>query len=117
MLGGGEVRAILIRTTQASVPLIRRRISSFRSDRTIWKAKLHSTDADDVPTPPSKRGVVRVQEMYLSREGIRGDVTDSDRKKQTVKHGQANNTQRGAKMVFGSTLDGLATRNTAGSGR
>jgi len=42
----------------------------------------------------------------LSREGIRGDVTDSDRKKQTVKHGQANNTQRGVKMFFGSMLDG-----------
>jgi hypothetical protein len=34
-----------------------------------------------------------------------------------VKHGQANNTQREARIVFRSTLDRLATRNTAESGR
>jgi len=33
-----------------------------------------------VPTPPFKRGVVRVQEIYSPGEGINGDVTDSDRK-------------------------------------
>jgi hypothetical protein len=49
---------------------------------------LHSTDADGVPTPLFKRGVVRVQEMYSpGKASNSGDVTDSDRKKQTVKHG------------------------------
>ena len=36
----------------------------FCSDRTVWEAKLHSTDVEGVPTPPLKRGVVRVQEVY-----------------------------------------------------
>src|SRR2546423_4036751 len=48
MLGGGAVRAILI-SLEPRKPLFhyfRRRISYFCSDRTIWKAKLHSTDAD-----------------------------------------------------------------------
>ena len=36
----------------------------FCSNRTVWEAKLHSTDVDGVPTPPFKRGVVRVQEVY-----------------------------------------------------
>jgi hypothetical protein len=52
ILGGGGVRAVLIR----------RRMGYFCSDRTVRKVKLHSTDG--VPTPPFKRGVVRVQEMY-----------------------------------------------------
>jgi len=34
-----------------------------------------------------------------------------------MKHGQAGSTQRGARMVFGTTLDELAARNTVGSGR
>src|SRR5437868_6385032 len=102
---------------QASVPLIRQRISYFRSDQTAWKANLYSTDADGVPTPPSKRGVVRVQETYFSREGIQQRRRHRQRQeKQTVKHGQASSTERGVRMVFGSTLDRLVTRNTAGSG-
>ena len=62
MPGGGEVRVILIRLElrKPLFHLIRRRISYFCSDRTIWKAKLHSTDADGVPTPPLKRDVVRI---------------------------------------------------------
>jgi len=47
------------------------------------QVKLHSTDADGVPTPPFKRGVVRVQEMYSPRKASNsGDitVTDNDRK-------------------------------------
>src|SRR5947209_3093486 len=66
MLGGGGVRAFLI-SLEPRKPLFhyfRRRISYFCSDRTVWKAKLHSTDADGVLTPPLKRGVMRVQEMY-----------------------------------------------------
>jgi hypothetical protein len=55
--------------------------------------------------------------MYSPRKASNsGDVTDSDRKSQTVKHGQASSTQRGARMVLSSTLDGLVTCNTAGSG-
>lgn len=63
MLGGG-VRALLIRveSRKPSVLLICRRISY--SDQTVWKAKLHSTDVDGVPTPPFKCGIVIVQEMY-----------------------------------------------------
>ena len=35
--------------------LIRRRIGYFCSDRTVEEAKLYSTNADGVPTPPFKR--------------------------------------------------------------
>ena len=73
------------------------------------------TDADGVPTPPFKRGVMRVQEIYSP--GKASAETSPTKEKLTVKHGQASSTQRGARMVFESTLDGLATRNTAGSGR
>jgi hypothetical protein len=59
--------------------LIRRRMGYFCSDRTVWEAKLHSTDLDGVPTPPFKRGVVSTGGV-LSREDISGDVTDSDRR-------------------------------------
>jgi hypothetical protein len=53
----------------------------------------------------------------LSRQSIQQRRRHRQRpEEQTVKHGQASNTQRGARVVFGTTLDGLATRNRAGSG-
>ena len=60
-----------------------------------------------VPTPPFKRGIVRVQEMYPSRgEGISGDVTDSDRKSRPRDTAKQVATRRGARMVFGVDAGG-----------
>ena len=62
--GGAGIRAILIRPEprEASIPLIHRRIGSSTAAGPYRGAKLHSTDAGDVPTPQFKRGAV--QEMY-----------------------------------------------------
>jgi hypothetical protein len=95
--------------------LIRRRIGHFCRYETISEAKLHSANADGVPAPPLKHGVVGIQGMYsASKVSNSEDVTDSDQEKADVKHDQVSKTQRGSRMVFGTTLDRLATRNTAG---
>jgi hypothetical protein len=50
---------------------------AFYSDRIIWEAKLHSTDAGDVPILQFKRGAA--QEMYSpGRASTSEDLTDSD---------------------------------------
>jgi hypothetical protein len=54
MSRGVEVRATLIRS-EPHEPLLTK--LSY-SDRTLWEAKLHSTDAGDVTTPQFKRGAV-----------------------------------------------------------
>ena len=57
----------------------------FYSGRIVWEAKLHSTDAGDVPTPQFKRGAV--QEMYSPGDGIHQRRRHQQRlEKQTVRH-------------------------------
>jgi hypothetical protein len=81
MPGGGGVRALLIRLKPRKPLSIRRRIDYFCSDRTIREAKLYSTNADGIPTPPFKRGVVGIQEICSPGETSNSeDVSDSDKK-------------------------------------
>ena len=86
MLGGGGVRACLVdqpRTTQRPSVSIdsAEELAISAATGTVWKAKLHSTDADRRSSSTVQARRCESTGDVLSRgEGISGDVTDSDRK-------------------------------------
>jgi hypothetical protein len=84
------------------------------------KTKLHSTEADSIPTSQCKRNVVSVAgEVLKGKTSNSEDATDNQKEKQVkqvLSHARqvARSKKQGVRMAFRTKLDGAATRNTAG---
>ena len=98
----------------------------FCIDRATWETKLRSTAAERRSNSTGQARRCRALLGSHGRDSLQGrppngeDATDDDRRTTGRETRRASSTKQGRKnagMIFGAKLDGLATRNTAGSGR